>query len=280
MAELGAFYHQIEAGVKENGLTIEESMDTMRAHGIKWADVNSQYLCEENPEEFASRLKAHGIGIISVHGLIDCDVVSEESLTKSIENGKKHMMLAKRAGSKFFMIVPRKADTYSQDKHDDYVKGARYVMKALASYGKEIGIQPTVENFSDRSFPYTSFDSIEWILNNIPDMRYTFDSGNYTIAGFNEFVGAKIFFDKTVYAHVKEVKSVGYKTDCLRDGVYYDRPVFGDGIVRNFEVIDYYLKNGYDGVFSIEYYGNEKVFDKTLLSADKIKEKFSQLTME
>lgn len=275
MAELGAFYHQIEAGMKENGLTIEEAMDTVRAHGIKWADVNSEYLCCENPEVFASRLKAHGIGIISVHCTVPCDVSSEDALTASIEETKRHMLLAKRAGSKFFMLVPRKADTYCEDKYEEYVAGVRFLLKELAVYGKEIGIQATVENFSDRSFPYTSFDSIKWILDNIPDMRYTFDSGNYMLAGFNEFVGAKIFFDKTVYAHLKEMKPVGYETDCLRDGVYYDRPVFGEGIVKNFEVIDYYLKNGYDGVLAIEYYGNNGIFDKTLASADLLKQKLN-----
>jgi len=276
MIKIGVFYQQIEAAVKEKGLTIEKAMDELREHGVTYVDVDSNYLLKEKPEVFSERLKEHGIHIISVHSDSCCDVNSEETLCESIEEMKKRMMLAKRAESKFFMIVPDKAQSFCEEQSEKFALGVRRMLKELAAYGKEIGMQATIENYSVRDFPYTSFDSIDWILRNIPDISYTYDSGNYLLAGFNELVGAKTFFDKTVYAHLKEVKPVEYETPLLKDGVYYYKVPFGEGIVNNFGVVDYYLENGYDGVFTVEMYNTDNTYAKTLLSVDRLQERILQ----
>ncbi len=280
MIEIATFYHQLLSGVTEKGLTPDEAMDEIYAHGITKVDVNSDYLLEEEPEHFAKKLEEHGIRIVSVHGIVACDVASEKSFEDSVAEMKRRMHLAKRAGSEFFMIVPGKADSFCEDDYDKYVNGVLELIKEITAYGKEIGIQATVENFSRRDFPYTSFEGIERILKENPDIRYTYDSGNYVLAGFNEIVGIKLFYDKTVYAHLKELKPVDYQTPYLWDDVYYSKPPFGDGIVKNFEAVEYMIERGYDGVFAVELYDNENVFDNTLISADRLKEKIEQIKKE
>lgn len=276
MIKLGIFYHQLMAGVNEKGLTFAEAASEVKKHGIDYIDADSVYLCREGPEAFAEKLKSNGLDIISVHGIVPCDVSSEEAFRASVEETKHHMELAKRAGSKFYMVIPAKADTYVKEDFEKYVNHAREIFKVAADYGKEIGIQATVENFSLRDYPYTSFDSIDWILSHVPEMRYTFDSGNYTISGFNEVVGAKLFYGKTVYAHLKDMLPVDYETVCLRDGVYYEKPVFGEGIVRNDEIIDYYTDNAYEGVLTVEYGPCDNMFEKTLRSADIVLGRITQ----
>ena len=273
MAELGAFYHQIVAGVYEKNITLEQAMDEMYAHGITQTDINSDYLCAEEPEAFAARLKAHGLGIASVHGHISCDTSSKKALRASIEEMKRRMLLAKRAGSPRFMIVPQKADTYQEENNDGFVKGIKQLFEELALYGTELGVQATVENYSRRDIPYSSFAEIEDLLKSNPHLRYTYDSGNFVLAGFNELVGARIFADKTVYVHLKDLKPVAESDNdeplILRDGVYYKSPALNEGIVRNEEAVDYLMSNGYDGVFTIEMDAEGNVFEKTLVSADR-----------
>lgn len=280
MAEIATFYHQILCGVSEKELSLEDAMREIRAHEITLVDVNSDYLVEENPEEFASRLKKCGLGIVSVHGIVPCDVKDEESFNASVREMKRRILLAKRAESKFFMAVPCKAESFCEEDYDKYEAGVWKLLEEITPFGADNGIQVTVENFSRRHFPYTSFDSIEKILKKVPDIRYTYDSGNFVLAGFNEITGLKIFFEKTVYAHLKELKAVDYETPYLWDDVYYSKPIFGDGMVRNFEAVEYMIKRGYDGAFAVELYDFENVFDKTLASADRLKEKIESICCE
>ena len=266
MAEIGAFYRQILAGVTEKGLTLDEALEECRKSGIKWADVAARFFKEEDPCVIKERLNAHGLGVISVHTVLHAEDETKKSFDDMIELGRVDIDLAKKAGSKFLMIVPHMAKSFPEDKYAEFVVGARRVIAELTAYAKEMGIQATVENFSRRNVPYSSFDDIDWLLKNIPDLRFTLDSGNFTLSGFNELVGAKIFRDKAVYSHVKDIKEVDYETDCLRDEIYYARYALGEGQVRNADIIKDYIKHGYDGVFCIEYSG-KNAFDTTLLSA-------------
>lgn len=280
MLEIATFYHQLLAGVTEKNLTLDEAMEQIRSHAITKVDVNSDYLLKEEPELFAKRLRSHGIGIVSVHGIVPCDVKSKESFESSVAEMKNRIALAKRAGSEFFMLVPNKAESFSEDDYEKYADGVLKLIGECGAYAKEIGIQATVENFSRRDFPYTSFEGIEKILKTFPHIRYTYDSGNYTLAGFNEMVGVKIFCDKTVYAHLKEFKPSESETPYLWDEVYYEKVPFGDGIVRNYEAVEYLIKKGYRGDFAVELYDSKNVFDNTLISADRLKEKIEQIKKE
>ena len=273
MIELGAFYSQVEAGICEKGLSLDEALSEAGKHSIKWVDVNSDYFYKTPPEEFAKRLEKHGIGISSVFGLTECDVSSGERIDEAIRSMKERMEFAKIAGSKFFMIVPQAAPNYREDMKDEFVNGFRRLFSEVARYGKEIGIQATVENFSLISLPYTSFDDIRWLLENIPEIMYTYDSGNYTLAGFDEVEGAKMFYDRTVYSHFKDVEVVKEKTCFLYDGLYYDGPALDDGIVKNNEVLEFFKEKGYDGIITIEICSANNEFEKLMISADRYIEK-------
>jgi len=125
MIELGAFYSQIEAGIKEKGFTLDEALCEAKNHSIDWVDVNADYFYKIPPKEFAQNLKKHGIGISSVHGLTVCDVSSDEKIDESIRCMKEQMEFAKMAGSKFFMIVPQPAQSYREDMKGELEEGVK-----------------------------------------------------------------------------------------------------------------------------------------------------------
>ena len=270
--ELGAFYSQIKAAVYEKGLDIDNAMDTARAHGITQVDVSAQVFDEMSPAAFKKHILAHDMKIVSVHGIPVCDVSNKIAQKESIAEMKRQMEKALAAESKFFMIVPQMAATYCPQKHTEYVSSMRELFAEVSEYGKEIGIQATVENFSRRDYPYTSFDDIDWLLTHIPELMYTYDSGNFPLAGFDELEGLKLFLPRTVYAHLKDL-AVVEKSSLLRDGVYYDGPALGDGFVKNDEAVDYLIANGYDGVFTIEICCGDNLYEKLLKSADRYMKK-------
>ena len=269
MIEIGAFYAQILKGVTEKGLTEDEAISECRKNCIKWADVRIQYLRDEGAEVIAERLRRNGMGVISVHSGVVTDVSSEEAFLKSVEEGKADMDLAKRAGSKYFMIVPQKTKPFDESLTDAFFRGARRLVGELCEYGKKIGLTATIENFSIRAMPYSTIRDMEWFFSNVDGLRFTLDSGNFTLAGCQEYIGARLFFDKAVYAHLKDFVETDKETNAFRDGIYYDRVPMFDGMVRNADIIKYYVENGFDGVFTVEYSG-ENAFDTTILGAKRI----------
>lgn len=65
------------------------------------------------------------------------------------------------------------------------------VLKALyifrySKIRKNVGIQVTVEDYSEAKIPYSSYEDIDWLLDNIPELKFTYDSGNLPLVGIDE----------------------------------------------------------------------------------------------
>ena len=190
---------------------------------------------------------------------------------------KLDMLNAKKADSQFFMIVPQPAEAYEGEMYEKYTATVEKIFSILTAYGKEIGIQATVENFSLREIPYTSFEDITKLLEHNPDLMYTYDCGNFPLAGFDEIEGLKLFADRTVYVHLKDLE-LAEESTIFRNGKFYEGPAIDDGFVKNDEAFRYLAQKGYDGVFTMEICSLIDVYDKLLLSADRYMEKIRNLT--
>ena len=270
--KIGAFFSQIEMGAMEKGISIRSAMNNAVSHGITCLDVDAGYFKQTPPEEFARLASELSMEIASVHSLTVFDITSNKKTDDAIQKMKCDMDNAKNAGSKFFMIVPQPAAAYEGELQEKFVSTVKNVFEELALYGRKIGIQATVENFSLREIPYTSFDDIQYLLDNNPDLMYTYDSGNFPLAGFDEFEGAKRFADRTVYIHLKDLE-LAQHSSILRDGKYYEGPAIDDGFVKNDEAFRFFADRGYDGVFTIEICSLIDTYDKLILSADRYRDK-------
>ncbi|MBO5370715.1 MAG: sugar phosphate isomerase/epimerase [Clostridia bacterium] len=275
--KIGAFFSQIEAGIREKGMTIRSAMNNAVTHGITCLDVDADYFTRITPEKFAKEAKEVSMEIASVHSLAKIDVTSNKKITESIEKMKLDMLNAKKADSQFFMIVPQPAEAYEGEMYEKYTATVEKIFSILTAYGKEIGIQATVENFSLREIPYTSFEDITKLLEHNPDLMYTYDCGNFPLAGFDEIEGLKLFADRTVYVHLKDLE-LAEESTIFRNGKFYEGPAIDDGFVKNDEAFRYLAQKGYDGVFTMEICSLIDVYDKLLLSADRYMEKIRNLT--
>ena len=133
----------------------------------------------------------------------------------------------------------------------------------------EHGICPTVENYSITDFPFATISDIKWLLDNVPNLMFNIDTGNFTLVGEDEVKAARLFADKIVKAHIKDVKTVD-RSPLVRRGKCFDCAVLGTGETRNQEVLDILNKAGYNGELTIEV--SQPYFERTLESAKWMKE--------
>ncbi|MBQ9922859.1 MAG: sugar phosphate isomerase/epimerase [Clostridia bacterium] len=269
--ELGAFYSQLLAAEQEHGIKYDDAMAHAQKIGITAMDVNVDFLYETEPEVFAENLKKYGMHVSSVHSAATCEVTPDGDITAGLERMKEDIRRAKRVGSPFFMAVPQKPATAKPEEKELYTKGFRKLFSELAKYGKEIGVQVTVEDFSTTEVPYASFEDLDWLLDNIPELMFTFDTGNFSLAGFDEIKALDRYTKRTVYLHMKGILAVDYETDILRDGVYYEIMDVGSGTVDNKKIFDHFMSVGYDGVIILECNFADQ-YNRTLKSVDFMNE--------
>ena len=265
--ELGAFYCQLCSAEAEQGVKYEDAMAHAQKIGITAMDINVDYIYETVPEVFAENLAKYGMHVSSVHSAAQCRVTPEGCIYFGLEKMKEDIRRAKRVGSPLFMAVPQMPSDYKPEYKELYRTGFRKLFSELAKYGKQIGVQVTVEDFSTTEVPYASFEDIDWLLDNIPELMFTFDTGNFSLAGFDEIAALDRYFDRTVYLHMKGILAVDYPTDILRDGKYYEIMDVGSGTVDNKKIFDYFTGKGYDGVIILECNFSDQ-YNRTLKSVD------------
>lgn len=273
--ELGCFYGHIADAVKEKGISLDEALSLAAAHGIKGLDVCSDYLEDMCPEDFQKMIAAHGMHAASVHGYFPCGVRTPMEYQASLDKMKSVMHLAKRAGSARFMPVPQPSESYLPEEDAQWREEMRRLLGDVIRYGKEIGLKVVVENFSLHEVPYTTFDDMDYLLAQNPDMDFTLDIGNFPLAGFDELEAARHFLSRIGYVHLKDLVVVENPEHpemlLLRGGKYYDSLEIGGGFLKNKEVIEFLQEKGYDGSVIIEVNCGPNVFDRTLQSACYLK---------
>ena len=270
--EISTFYNSIQAGVTEKGLSIDEALEIAYKNGITAIDISSTWFEKEDTSEFLELIEKHNIHISSVFAWLYCPVTTEEEYKESLKIMKNAADIAKKLKSKYLMAVPQRP-LESPDTEDElYIKEYIRLFADLAEYGKQIGVQITVEDYSEKRIPYTSFSELDGLLDNIPELKFTYDSGNFPLAGIDEFEGAKRYAQKTVHIHLKDLIKVDYETNLLRDGQYYESVAIGDGYLKNKEALDYLKGVGYDGAVVIELCSGKDDFDNMIKSAKALKE--------
>jgi len=264
---LAAFFEQLIAnGPKETGMTIDACLETAREHGITGADFSASRFSQMPAEECAALLRAHDMMPASVHDSFSCDYASPNAFERTIDGVKQNMYHAKRLGSAFFMLVPQPPVYHTPEKQTMFVSACRECFAQLTEFGKEIGLQTTIENFSLPLYPYASFSDLDAVFALVPDLRFTYDSGNFNLMGLDELEGLQRYLDRVVYVHLKDLE-ITKDTGIVRNGIWYEGPALDDGFVRNGEAVRTLAANGYDGWITIEICSSVNVFDKLILSA-------------
>lgn len=245
--KLSVFYDHILQAAEQTGKSVPDLLLEAKNAGIDAVEINMTYLREH--EETYALLKTARLAVSCVYEFYAMDSRDET------ERARHHVATAQKAGSAKILVVPgffpEAASSYATCIHDygqtaaflDHNEKAQRMaqgMAKLVAMAKAENIQTVIEDFDSIDSPITCVNGMRWFLEQIPDLRVAFDTGNFIIHHENIFTAWEALKDKVTHIHCKDRG---------------EQPVaVGDGYIPMREILGEILASGYKGYFAIEHF--------------------------
>ena len=128
----------------------------------------------------------------------------------------------------------------------------------LADLALDYGVSLTMEDYDDALSPIATAAGVRRFLNACPQLSSTFDTGNFLFAGEQVLDAYHLLRDRVDHVHLKDratAPDYGPLVKTALDGSpLYPAPV-GSGILPLEEIVAQLKADGYDGVYTLEFYG-------------------------
>lgn len=203
--------HVLQAG-EQTGKSVEELLAGVKAAGIDGVEINLSYLCEH--EEVFGLLAQNDLKVSCIYEFYDMGRCDET------EKSRRHVETAVKVGAKRILIVPGflfgEASEQMQNampsaericaffEQNEEVKHMKEGLRFVAKLGKEQGVTVTVEDFDDRNSPLAGMYGIHWFLQQVPELNYTLDTGNFLFYKENVLDAFELLKERIVHVHCKD----------------------------------------------------------------------------
>ena len=263
--KLSVFYHHIREAAEQLQMPIEEVVQRVRSMGIEYAELDyADIRTDDTPYKL---LNGAGMKISSIYGFYSFE---------SIPDGKAGFSQVDRAvelGCQKVMIIPGFYSDKEDAKERDNMLCA---VREMCSYAASKGITPTMEDFDDWKSPIATAKQLLWFTERVPELKITFDTGNFMYSQESELDAFAMLKDKIVHVHCKDrsltEKAFCEAKACLDGRLMYPEAV-GYGCIAMETIIENLQKEGYDGIYTIEHFGADNQLAYMEKSADWLKGK-------
>ena len=247
------FDHVLQAG-EQTGKPLEKLLAGVKAAGIDAVEINLNYLCEH--QEVLDLLAQNELSISCIYEFYDMGRCDET------EKARRHVETAVQAGAKRILVVPGflfdEASRKMQEAmpvqenivaflaHNEEIKRMADGLSFVAKLGKKQGVTVTVEDFDDRNSPLAGMYGIQWFLQQVPELMYTLDTGNFLFYGETVLEAFELLKDRIAHVHCKD-----------RQPETKASVQTGTGYVPFEGVIEKLKAQKYDGYLAIEHFDVE-----------------------
>lgn len=250
------FYHHLAEASEQSGKSLREIIRYTRSLGIEWAEMDYAVLSDDISA--ANILKEEGLGISSIYAFYDFGNNPNGTV------GFSQIDRAKKIGCDKIMIIP---GFYTSDSCEQIEKERDNMLKAMremCKYAAANGITPTIEDFDDVKSPIATAEQMLWFAERIPELKITFDTGNFMYSGQDELYAFELLKNRIVHVHCKD-RSLKIKSDCevktTVDGKNMYPSAVGCGCIKMKKIIERLEKQGYNGIYTIEHFGADNQLD-------------------
>ncbi|MGN1118989.1 MAG: sugar phosphate isomerase/epimerase family protein, partial [Oscillospiraceae bacterium] len=157
------------------------------------------------------------------------------------------------------------------------------LLTRMCERAKTYGIIVSLEDFDDRSAPYSTISGLEYFLKNVEGLGFTFDTGNFAYSlesaaeaysRLQKYVSHVHLKDRSWDASRSNPDGSNAKAD-LSGRVMYPSEV-GGGFIGIAQLLETLKKNGYSGSYSIEHFGAVNQLEYMKSSAEFVRSVLSE----
>lgn len=222
-----------------------EIIPILKKYGLKGLEVRPYW--QEDPLVEAQKLQVEAekenLNLTYACG----EAILKSSLVKNIESFKQmkeSIKIAKVLKSPLIRVNVDGDGEPALLNHPEWKKG----MKEIFELAQAEKILLALENPPHRKTGTIAV--IEKILNALPELFLTFDTGNWIVAGEHPADAAARFFDRIGYLHLKDIRFMG------EGGYLHCEP--GIGGLDFHPLVAYIKETGYEGPVVLEFPGGEE----------------------
>jgi sugar phosphate isomerase/epimerase len=263
--KLSVFFHHIREGAEQKGIPLDEALSYVKKLGIDYAELD---IGDLKSDDVPKALQKAGLRISSIYGFYGFDH------EKFGDAGKFHCDRAKELGAEKVMIVP---GFYSSLSHETIESEKAKMLSGTAEmcgYAAGKGLTPTIEDFDDVRSPIAKAEGMLEFVSAIPELKVTFDTGNFMFSAQSEIYAYELLKDNIVHVHCKDrsmTPESGCEVKTAVNGIDMYPCAVGHGCIAIGQVVKELLGRGYDGIFAIEHFGAKDQFQYMKQSAENLK---------
>ena len=230
---ISVFSVYVTEGAAQEKIPLTNAIARVKAAGITGLDIDVDEIPTVRPMLDA------GLKAVNVYGFV-------RFLTPDHgrAEGDRLIAAAKSVGAPRVMVLPDDLpdDCAEEDALAKIIAGlAPFVERAKAA-----GLVVTLEDFGSPKSPCARIAPMKKMLDAIPDLRLTLDSGNFHYAGNGDgddvMEAFRLFRDRIVHAHVKDYRNAKPRT----------YTPLGEGDIPNEKLVKALRASGYSGSITIE----------------------------
>jgi sugar phosphate isomerase/epimerase len=254
--------YTVHAGQPGGLQTLDEMADFAREVGFDALELSARDLAGPEPAEIARICGARNLEISCINGSANLADADESAFEAGLEQARALTDAAAGMGCPVIMLIPGRAES-----EDDLPRAAGRIAEGLrqaVAYAADQGITVTIEDFPNALAPYASIEQVQYLLDEAPGLKLTYDCGNWLIGGDDPVEALHQFAGAIVNAHIKEWELDPTESrHRLPDGRRIRGGLHGEGVLDHEAILSGLVQIGYDGYLAFEYEGVEDHLEAT-----------------
>ena len=251
---ISVFYDHIAEASAQTGIEMPVLLREFHKLGIEAVEMNLDFLIK-NYDSVMPMLENAGLTVSSIYEFYHMAGNDER------EHGRLHIDTARKSGVKKIMTLPGfipEGHTFDFSENNEYVNKILDNLRYITEYAEKYGITVTIEDYDYYLSPLSKICGIKFFLDKIPQLRFTFDTGNFIYGNEDIYEAFDLLSGKTVHVHCKDRK-------VLNDELRF--AATGEGDLPIADVIGKFKEQGYNGYFVIEHFGADNQYETIKRSA-------------
>lgn len=249
--KISIFLEHLLQAHEQSGKSIEEIFAMVKSYGIDGIETNASFIASQG--DLQKKIQDADLSVTQLYENYEWKDFDDDTKMKN------HIETARKLGAKKILFIP----PYFSDLKTETVQIEKEKVKIMickiCQMGAGAGIAVTMEDFDNLQNPSSKLCYLKEYITEIPELKITFDTGNFLANGDEVLEAYPILKDRIVNVHCKD--RLADVSSCAT----------GTGIIPFKTIVDNLKQIDYDGNYTIEHFDIENQLDAMKVSSDYVK---------